>query len=123
MKKEGKMAKLEGHFQLEKNENMDEYFSKVGKISNEKKIPNFCFPQYTLGGWALSRKIGSVKTPTPEPVKFWEYAHLACIGVNKIGITTSLIFAIKKKTWHKYMTLSKNIAGEVEGKVEENCEK
>ncbi len=36
------MAKLEGHFQLEKNENMDEYFSKVGKVSNEKKtIPFF----------------------------------------------------------------------------------
>jgi hypothetical protein len=26
------MSKLEGHYKLERNENMDEYFSKVGEI-------------------------------------------------------------------------------------------
>jgi hypothetical protein len=49
LKKEGKMAKLEGHFQLEKNENMDEYFSKVGKVPNEKPIPILFTPIHV--GW------------------------------------------------------------------------
>ena len=31
LSKKEKMAKLEGHYKLERNENMDEYFSKVGK--------------------------------------------------------------------------------------------
>ena len=42
------MAKFEGHFLLERNENMDEYFSKVGKCqlltkNTQNLLPSVAF--------------------------------------------------------------------------------